>query len=219
MINLSIHWCNCIWRFFTAFSTALKSKIHAGDKIPLSVWVQKHRLPKPKSAVTGTSQDIWTPHDTKLNVLSSILFSNKPQNISESTLPKIILANWFSNSVAQLKITIETPVYAISYGYETLSLTLRKHRLRASVNKMLRTTCRFEKEKEQQCVLNDMNRSCVIFTLYQTLLIQLNQQYCMWHTCWLNNDDAKYQVWQKSNATGNDVHEPKMLLSPPSHGS
>jgi hypothetical protein len=29
----------------------------------------------------------------------------------------------------------------------------------------------------------------------------------------------RYEVWQKSNATGNAVHEPKMLLPPPSHGS
>jgi hypothetical protein len=28
-----------------------------------------------------------------------------------------------------------------------------------------------------------------------------------------------YEVWQKSNATGNAVHEPTMLLPPPSHGS
>jgi hypothetical protein len=124
-----------------------KSKIHAGDKILPSVWVQKHRLPKPKSAVTGTPQDIWTPHNTKLNVLSSILFHYKPQYIYESTLPKIILANWFLNNIAQLKITIDTSVYATSYGYKTLPLTLRKHRLRASVDKMLRTTRKFERER------------------------------------------------------------------------
>ena len=175
MINLSIHWSNCIWRFFKAFSTNLKSKINASDKILLSICVQKHRLPKPKSAVTGTSQDIWTTHSTNLSVLSSILFNNKPENISESTLSKIILANWFSSNGAQLKITIETPVYATSYGYETLSLNLRKHTLRAFVNKMLRTTCRFEREKEQKCVLNDMNRSWAIFTLYQTLLTFRNR--------------------------------------------
>jgi len=29
----------------------------------------------------------------------------------------------------------------------------------------------------------------------------------------------KYEVWQKSNATGNAVHKPTMLLPPPSHGS
>jgi lipopolysaccharide biosynthesis glycosyltransferase len=28
-----------------------------------------------------------------------------------------------------------------------------------------------------------------------------------------------YEVWQKSNATGNAVHEPTTLLPPPSHGS
>jgi len=28
-----------------------------------------------------------------------------------------------------------------------------------------------------------------------------------------------YVVWQKSNETGNAVHEPKTLLPPPSHGS
>jgi hypothetical protein len=28
-----------------------------------------------------------------------------------------------------------------------------------------------------------------------------------------------YKVWQKSNATGNAVQEPTMLLPPPSHGS
>jgi hypothetical protein len=28
-----------------------------------------------------------------------------------------------------------------------------------------------------------------------------------------------YEVWQKSNATGNAVHELTMLLPPPSHGN
>jgi hypothetical protein len=28
-----------------------------------------------------------------------------------------------------------------------------------------------------------------------------------------------YKVWQKSNETGNTVHEPTMLLPPSSHGS
>ena len=28
-----------------------------------------------------------------------------------------------------------------------------------------------------------------------------------------------YEVWQKSNMTGNAMHEPTMLLPPPSHGS
>jgi len=28
-----------------------------------------------------------------------------------------------------------------------------------------------------------------------------------------------YVVWYKSNETGNAVHEPTMLLHPPSHGS
>jgi hypothetical protein len=28
-----------------------------------------------------------------------------------------------------------------------------------------------------------------------------------------------YEVWQKSNATGNAVHEPTRLPPPPSHGS
>jgi hypothetical protein len=28
-----------------------------------------------------------------------------------------------------------------------------------------------------------------------------------------------YEVWQKSNATGNAVHEPTTLLPPPSYGS
>ena len=70
-----------------------KSKIHASDKILLSARVWKHRLPTPKSAVTGTSHDIWTPRNKNLNMLSSILFNYKPQNISASTLPKIILAS------------------------------------------------------------------------------------------------------------------------------
>jgi hypothetical protein len=30
---------------------------------------------------------------------------------------------------------------------------------------------------------------------------------------------STYEVWQKSNATGNAVHEPTKLLPPPSHGS
>jgi hypothetical protein len=29
----------------------------------------------------------------------------------------------------------------------------------------------------------------------------------------------RYEVWQKSNATGNAVREPTMLLPPPSRGS
>jgi hypothetical protein len=33
----------------------------------------------------------------------------------------------------------------------------------------------------------------------------------------LSGDDTSYEVWQKSNATGN-VQEPTMLLPPPSHG-
>jgi hypothetical protein len=29
-----------------------------------------------------------------------------------------------------------------------------------------------EEEEEEECVLNDINRSCIIFTLYRTLLKQ-----------------------------------------------
>jgi len=32
-------------------------------------------------------------------------------------------------------------------------------------------------------------------------------------------DILYYVVWQKSNETGNAVHEPTTLLPPPSHGS
>jgi hypothetical protein len=31
--------------------------------------------------------------------------------------------------------------------------------------------------------------------------------------------NQNYEVWQKSSATGNAVHEPTKLLPPPSHGS
>jgi hypothetical protein len=41
-------------------------------------------------------------------------------------------------------------------------------------------------------------------------------------TC-VSNDvvkrSGKYEVWQKSNVTGNAVHEPTRLLPPPSHDS
>jgi hypothetical protein len=36
---------------------------------------------------------------------------------------------------------------------------------------------------------------------------------------WTIRNSMIYEVWQKSNATGNAVHEPTMLLPPPSHGS
>jgi hypothetical protein len=32
-------------------------------------------------------------------------------------------------------------------------------------------------------------------------------------------EQVLHDVWQKSNAIGNAVHEPTMLLPPPSHGS
>ena len=35
----------------------------------------------------------------------------------------------------------------------------------------------------------------------------------------LQEGNRTYVVWQKSNETGNALHEPTMLLPPPSHGS
>jgi hypothetical protein len=72
-----------------------------------------------------------------------------------------------------------------------------------------------EYQKLKSVVLDFHQSHNMITDFYENsakgLEVEMDTHACT-HTC-------AYEVWQKSNAIGNAVHEPTMLLPPPSYGS